>query len=88
MVLWRRKRPRGIIMHTDRGSQYCSHQYQRMLRKHGFICSMSGKGNRHPSRQSVREAVFEYIETFYNTTRLHSSLGYLSPSQFEMAVVA
>jgi len=45
MVLWRRKRPRGIIMHTDRGSQYCSHQYQRMLRKHGFICSMSGKGN-------------------------------------------
>jgi len=45
-------------------------------------------GNRHPSRQSVREAVFEYIETFYNTTRLHSSLGYLSPSQFEMAVVA
>ncbi|NLO84295.1 MAG: IS3 family transposase, partial [Clostridiales bacterium] len=27
--------------------------------------------------------VFKYIETYYNTTRIHSSLGYLSPSDFE-----
>ncbi len=36
-----------------------------------------------PSRQAARTAVFEYLETFYNTRRLHSSLGYRSPSDFE-----
>jgi len=29
MALWRRHMPRGVIMHTDRGSQYCSKDYQR-----------------------------------------------------------
>ena len=110
MALWRRKMPRGVIVHTDRGSQYCSNQYQRMLRKHGLICSMSGTGNcfdnacaetffhslkieaiygnQYPTRDSIRREVFEYIETFYNTIRLHSSLGYISPSQFELTAVA
>ena len=41
----RRQLPRGVIMHTDRGSQYCSNDYQRLLNKHGLVCSMSGKGN-------------------------------------------
>ena len=36
-----------------------------------------------PSRQAARTAVFEYLETFYNTRRLHSSLGYRSPADFE-----
>lgn len=31
----------------------------------------------------ARTAIFDYIETFYNRTRLHSSLGYLSPINFE-----
>jgi transposase InsO family protein len=31
--------------------------------------------------------VFEYIETFYNTTRQHSALGYLSPEAYEAKVV-
>ena len=110
MALRRRRKPRAVIFHTDRGSQYCSNQYQRMLRKHGLICSLSGTGNcydnacvetffhslkleaiyghRYPTSDSVRQEVFEYIETFYNTTRLHSSLGYVSPSQFELAAVA
>jgi transposase InsO family protein len=40
------RRPRkGCIRHTDRGSQYCSHDYQKLLRQHGFPASMSGKGN-------------------------------------------
>jgi putative transposase len=30
-----------------------------------------------------RTAIFDYIETFYNRTRLHSALGYRSPQQFE-----
>ena len=36
-----------------------------------------------PSRQAARTAIFEYLETFYNTRRLHSSLGYRSPVDFE-----
>lgn len=38
-------RPRGVLLHSDRGSQYCSHDYQKRLKKYGFICSMSRKGN-------------------------------------------
>jgi putative transposase len=36
-----------------------------------------------PTRQAARTAIFEYLETFYNTRRLHSSLGYRSPADFE-----
>lgn len=36
-----------------------------------------------PSRQAARTAIFEYLETFHNTRRLHSSLGYRSPADFE-----
>ena len=37
--------PKGCIHQTDRGSQYCAHDYQKTLRQHGFKVSMSGKGN-------------------------------------------
>ena len=45
MALWRRKRPRGVILHSDRGSQYCAHDYRRLLKAHGLIASMSKKGD-------------------------------------------
>ena len=45
MAIALRRPPRGCIHHTDRGSQYCSHDYQKILRKHGLTASMSGKGN-------------------------------------------
>ena len=103
-VKTRRPAP-GLICHSDRGSQYCSHAYQELLVKHGFICSMSRKGecqdnacaetffhslkvewiygeairSRHETVQRIRE----YIEVFYNRQRLHSSIGYLSPQEFE-----
>ena len=44
MALFRR-RPRGVIMHTDRGSQYCSLEHRALLEAHGLIASMSAKGN-------------------------------------------
>jgi transposase InsO family protein len=36
-----------------------------------------------PTRRELTSEVFEYVEAFYNTTRRHSTLGYLSPAQFE-----
>ncbi|MEC5317700.1 IS3 family transposase [Brenneria populi subsp. brevivirga] len=44
MALWRRKMPRGVIVHTDRGNQYCSHDYQDVIKDNGLVCSMSAKG--------------------------------------------
>ena len=35
------------------------------------------------TREAARVAIFEYIEVYYNRSRLHSSLGYLSPEAFE-----
>ena len=40
-----------------------------------------------PTRESVRVAVFEYIETFYNPRRRHSALGYLSPMEYEEVTI-
>ena len=45
MALWNRRMPKGVIVHSDRGSQYCSVLYQSMLARHGLHCSMSAKGN-------------------------------------------
>ena len=45
MAIAFRMPPNGCIFHSDRGSQYCSHDYQKILRQHGFKVSMSGKGN-------------------------------------------
>lgn len=45
MALWQRGFPLGVLFHSDRGSQYCSADYQKMLKSFGFIGSMSRKGN-------------------------------------------
>ena len=44
-ALTMRRPPEGPIHHSDRGSQYCSVDYQADLRRHGVRMSMSGKGN-------------------------------------------
>src|SRR6056297_783916 len=58
MAIAFRTPPRGCIHHTDRGSQYCSHDYQKILRQHGFKVSMSGKGNCYDNAA---------VETFFKT---------------------
>jgi len=97
--------PAGLIHHSDRGSQYASHEYQRALRDYQMVASMSRKGNcydnacmesffgtlkreliwnyRFRTRAEARQAIFEYIEVFYNRIRLHSALGYMSPVEYE-----
>jgi len=101
----RRNPPKGLLHHSDRGSQYASTDYQALLVKYGMICSMSRKGNcwdnapaesffgilkrelvfhnRYESRAQARQSIFDYIERFYNRRRIHSSLGYLTPNEFE-----
>jgi putative transposase len=108
MALQRELPAEGLLTHSDRGVQYASDHYQRVLRQAGITCSMSRKGNcwdnapmesffatlkkelvhqRHyHTRAEARQSLFEYIETFYNRVRRHSTLGYLSPIMFEQAV--
>ena len=45
MAIWRRKPAPGLIFHSDRGSQYCSNDFQRLLKTHGIRSSMSRKGD-------------------------------------------
>jgi putative transposase len=43
--------------------------------------------SRYPTRQAARASVFEFIELFYNRVRRHSSLGYLSPAEYEEVIL-
>jgi transposase InsO family protein len=61
MALRRRHFPRGVLFHSDRGSQYCSDDYQKMLKNYGLICSMSRKGNCWDN--SVAESFFNSLKT-------------------------
>jgi putative transposase len=61
MALWRRGFPKGVLCHSDRGSQYCSHEYQKILKHYGLICSMSRKGNCWDN--SVAESFFHTLKT-------------------------
>jgi putative transposase len=45
MALWRHHMPKGVIVHSDRGSQYCSAAYQKLFTQHQLVCSMSKKGD-------------------------------------------
>jgi putative transposase len=45
MAIRRRRPPRGLLHHSDRGVQYASEPYQAILARHGFRCSMSRRGN-------------------------------------------
>jgi len=106
MAIWRRGKPRGLLHHSDRGSQYTSEQFQRLMTDHGVTCSMSRSGNcwdnaamesffsslktertarkTYRTRDDARADVFDYIERFYNPKRWHSTIGYMSPMDFEM----
>ena len=105
MAVQQRFHGEGLVAHSDRGSQYASEHYQRLLAKQGITCSMSRKGNcydnapmesffatlkkelvHHETYATIEEAkasVFEFIEVFSNRQRRHSSLGNVSPAEFE-----
>jgi putative transposase len=56
-----RQPPPGLIHHSDRGSQYCSDDYRRLVATSGFIASMSGRGNCYDN--AMVETVFKTIKT-------------------------
>jgi len=107
MAVWRRGAVDALLHHSDRGSQYTSESFQRLLRELGVTCSMSRSGNvwdnsvmesffstlktertnrkHYPTRNAARADVFDYIERFYNPLRRHSTLGNVSPANFERA---
>jgi putative transposase len=103
---YNQQRPRGeVLHHSDRGSQYASHDYQALLKKYNMNGSMSRKGNcydnaciesfhsvikkeliyleKFKTREQARKRIFEYITCFYNGKRIHSSIGYFTPNQYE-----
>lgn len=110
MAYLRRRPCKGLIHHSDRGSQYASADYRQLLSDYGMQMSMSRKGDcwdnavmesffgtlkkelvhhrRYRTREEARREIFEFIEIFYNRQRLHSSLGYLPPAEYENLIAA
>ncbi len=61
MAIGLRKPPPGLIHHSDRGSQYASIEYRDLLDEHGFVCSMSRKGNCYDN--ATKESFFHTLKT-------------------------
>jgi transposase InsO family protein len=61
MAIWKRKPGKGLIWHTDRGSQYASDSHRALLHEHGIIQSMSRKGNCWDN--AVAESFFHTLKT-------------------------
>ena len=96
----------GLIHHSDRGVQYASADYRKLMQSAGLRASMSRKGDcydnapmesffhtlktelvhhRHyATRIEATRDIFAYIEGFYNRTRRHSAIGYISPIEMEL----
>lgn len=105
MAIVQRNPEPGLIVHSDRGTQYASAAHQALLQKHGLVGSMSRKGNcwdnavmerfflnlkmervwqrDYANHTEAVTDVADYIVNFYNSVRLHSKLGNLSPIAFE-----
>src|SRR6201982_846606 len=99
------RRPKGVIHHSNQGSQYTSIEFGQRCREAGVRPSMGSVGDaydnamcesffatlecelldrcRFKTQTAARIAVFEFIEGFYNPRRRHSSIGYLSPVDYE-----
>jgi transposase InsO family protein len=61
MAIWQRKPAKGLVMHTDRGSQYCAESYLRIMNNHHIVRSMSAKGNCFDN--AVAESFFHSLKT-------------------------
>lgn len=69
MAYWRRKPEKGLIHHSDRGSQYAGSDYQKLLESYAMTCSMSRKGNCWDN--AVVESFFHNLKTEWTTGMLY-----------------
>jgi putative transposase len=96
MAIVQRNPARGLLAHSDRGTQYASAEHQALLAKHGLVGSMSRKGNcwdnavmervwqnDYANHLEATNDVADYIVGFYNSIGLHSKLGNMSPNAVE-----
>jgi transposase InsO family protein len=110
MAICQRQPSPGLIVHSDRGSQYASQEYRDLLDHQGLIGSMSRKGNcwdnavmerfflnlkmervwrrNYANHQEAVNDITDYIVGFYNSQRLHSTLGYRPPNVHEREMAA
>jgi transposase InsO family protein len=100
MATGRRQPGPGLIHHSDRGIQYACDEYRRLLQLHDMVSSMSRSGNFHTLKKEclqnwrdmsageVKHDIVDYIEMFYNSQRLHSFNGYISPKDFERVPIS
>jgi putative transposase len=104
-ALQARQPPAGLVHHSDRGIQYASETYTRILDAHGIVPSMSRAGNpwdnaacesfmktlkaeqidaqRYATLEELEPDLAAFLDGYYNRRRLHSSLGYRPPVEFE-----
>jgi len=109
-AILRRNPKKGLICHSDRGSQYAGHNFKKILSRNKFVGSMSRKGDcwdnavaesffhtlkvelihryRFQTRDEAKRKIFEYVEMYYNRKRAHSTLGFLSPFEYERQAAA
>ena len=105
MAVARRRPAKGLVHHSDHGSQYTAVVFSQRCEHAGIEVSMGSIGDCYdnavcesfhaslkkerihrrpwPTRAEARSAIFEYIEGWYNPRRRHSTLGYLSPAEYE-----
>jgi transposase InsO family protein len=104
-AILQRNPSKGLICHSDRGSQYAGNHFKALLAENEFVGSMSRKGDcwdnavaesffhtlkvelihrtKFRTRDEAKGKVFEYVEMYYNRKRAHSTLGFLSPFEYE-----
>ena len=110
MAFQQRRPTRGeLLFHSDRGSQYASEDFARLLDEHGITASMSRKGNcwdnacsetlfgslkvewlhgeHFATIREAKDAVLEWLR-WYNRSRMHSTLHYNSPVEYEQLWLA
>jgi putative transposase len=106
MAIQARRPDANLMHHSDRGVQYASTDYRKLMQAAGFQASMSRKADcydnapmesffhtlktelvhhrRYATPAEAKRDIFAFIEGFYNRTRLHSAIGYMSPVEMEL----
>lgn len=85
MAIWQRKPPKGLLWHTDRGSQYASKEHRTLLTQHGIRQSMSRKGNCWDN--AVSESFFHTLKTELTYHHRYATREHARASIFEYIAV-